>query len=189
VGGGCTARTSSTFRYEIPGGAEFEATHLEGAEKFGGYVAVVGMDPRTVRAIPLSDERSPVPKDMEAKARELLKDYDFQEGVEIIAPRLVKPGGSQAAPRALDVALVTFGFEVNNESVWENGPSVLFVNETAFRLGGNCTWDPIFLTIQGKLHLAYTAQEAYCSGERILYVCDLSGEAPKKVYGNGRLSD
>jgi hypothetical protein len=47
----CTATTSSKFNYAIPGGADFDATHLESDEKCSGFLAVVGADPEAIRLI------------------------------------------------------------------------------------------------------------------------------------------
>lgn len=189
--GVCRATTSYRFRYEVPGGSEFEATLLEGFKECLELpnVAVLGVRIEAVRVVGLKEDKSPVPSGLETKAREFLKDYVLPEGVELASPRLVKPLESKPGGMTDAVALITFGFAVENRSVAGNGPSILSSKDTVIRLDGNCTWGPLFFALDGELHRAYTASHCCDCGERILYVYNVSGPTPKKVYENGKLSD
>ncbi len=191
----CKATAVETFIYDHRAAAsEFKATRLVGTREcfflrpeeessYGRFqVAVLGVEPEAVRLISTIHDNSPVPKDMELEARRILRNDVLPKGTEFIAPRLVSLEGSE-------VAVVQLGYTHDGESAWKDGPSVLFANNSATRLDGDCTWEHLFFTANNKLHLAYIGAGCCGCGEWILYVYDVSGKVPKKVYENGSLSD
>jgi hypothetical protein len=173
----CNARTGTAFTYEGHPGGAFEATPLEGAEKCSELfsIAVVGTDPAVVGPIAQKYDQTPLPKDIESKARELVKSSD--EEVELQWPI------SQSAPKVLragEKALVMF-------ECGEHAAVVLLANNTLFPLEGRCTCQHQFFTIGDKLYLTYL--DACCGcGWQDRVVCDLSGGTPEIVYVNGAFS-
>ncbi|MEW6140255.1 MAG: hypothetical protein AB1733_18705 [Thermodesulfobacteriota bacterium] len=191
--GVCGGMTSYRFHYEVPGGSAIEATVLDVPEKCYGSVAVVGVDPGAVRLIPWEDDQPPATKEMESRARELLKDWMIN------APKSVERIGdiennplSDSPPKALKAGPVTvLRFELNDQIIgWKKdiGPVVLFLNNRLFRFDGWCTDDHLVFSVNDKLHFTYILRCCGC-GESISYVYDLSGEVPTKVYQNDKLSD
>jgi len=192
--GVCRARTSYRYHYEVPGGSAFEATVLEVPEDCQyGSVAVVADRPEAVSLIPLEANQPPAPKDVETRARGLLEDWMTNASKSL--ERTGDVGNnplSTSPPMVLKAAQVTIlRFQLNEGMEgWkkDRGPVVLSLNDQLFRLEGWCTDDHLFFSANEKLHLAYTLWCCGC-GERILYVYDLSGKIPKKVYENDKLSN
>lgn len=87
-----------------------------------------------------------------------------------------------------DVTMLRFGLNEEVERFRRNGPILLAFKDQLFRLEGWCTGSPVFFSVNDKFHVAYRVVCCGC-GERILYVYDLSGDAPKMVYENDKLSD
>jgi hypothetical protein len=188
----CSAKTSYRFHYQVPGGGEFEGTVVQTSEKCqAGYVAVIGVDARAVRVIPQEADQSPAWEDVERKARALLNLWirtsdKADEFGDISQNRL-----SKSPPKVLKAGPVTMlKFELNGDIPEQRrqGPVVLWLKNQLFRLEGWCTADHIFLAVNDKPYIAYTMQCCGC-GVRILYVYDLSGDLPEKVYENDKLSD
>jgi hypothetical protein len=141
----CNASTGTAFTYEGHPGGSFEATPLEGAENCSELfsVAVVGTDSAVVGLIPQKYDQTPLPKDIESKARELVTSSD--EGVELYYPI------SKSAPkvlRARERALIMFECE-------ERAAVVLLANNALFPLEGRCTREHLFFTVRDKLYLTY----------------------------------
>jgi hypothetical protein len=190
----CSATTSFRFQYEVPGGAEFEATALDvSGECRSVAVAVLGVDAKLVRLEPLEENRSPVSMALNSEARELLRDWIKNASSKADEFGDIRQNPlSSLSPKALKGERVTLlRFELNDGvKGWkrDRGPVVLYFNDRLFRLEGWCTDDHLLFSVNDKLHLAYTVYCCGC-GLRILCVYDLSGEAPMKVYENSSLSD
>jgi hypothetical protein len=187
----CDARTTFDFKYEIPSGVKFEATALDGKPEClkGADVAVVEINAEAVRVIPLKEQKDPPSKDIESRARTILKDW-MKTSVEPDEVRDVKENPlSNSSPGSLKAAQVEMlQFSVSNKKGGADGPVVLFINNQPFRLGGWRQDGHIFFSVKDKIHLAYTLR-CWSSGKQVLYVYDLSGPEPKKVYENNKLSD
>ncbi|MBI5570717.1 MAG: ankyrin repeat domain-containing protein [Desulfomonile tiedjei] len=181
--GVCTMKTASKFPYDIPGGAEFEATHLEGSEKCSGYLGVVGVDLSAIRPVQPSDDKSPVPHEVELEARRVARRSDaVQERWPFsdVSPEIVRVG---------DVTLVKFGLHTGSR---EDEPgffaAVLIVNGKPFELEARCTDDHHFFAVNDRLHLTYTGHCCGCGWiSQVVY--DLSSGTPRKVYENALLGD
>jgi hypothetical protein len=138
-----TTRTASKFQYGIPGGADFEATHLEAVGECPGDLAVVGVDPAAIRVISPSEDHSPVPKELELKARRLLDSLDAfveeQWPISDSTSRVVGTG---------QFALLLFECE-------RRAAVVLLENNNLFKLEGRCTKGHVFFAVGDRLHLTY----------------------------------
>lgn len=200
--GVCRAKTVDAFPYEHHV-EDFEATHLSGTEEcfavkdnkrlFSSFrMAVVGADPAAVRLVALKDDTSPVPQEMQLKARKLAVPR-IEEPKRVIDMTPVPVRLSDSDPkvlRAKNVTLLIFELLADGDP-WEPGPTVALINGAAFRLAGACTYgEPIFFTVNDKLHLTYTATVACCGcGDTNFFVYDLSSGTPKLVYHNSSFSD
>jgi hypothetical protein len=189
----CSVTALYRFHYDHPGGGDFEATVLEGSEEClrDATVAVLGVDTGAIRLISPKEDQS-VRKDLESSARGLLKHWITAEdkSQERIGDIDQNPL-SKAPPRLStvgDITMLRFALNEAAEQVRTDGPILLFFKDQLFRLEAWCTGDPVFFSVNDKLHVAYRAVCCGC-GERILYVYDLSGDAPKMVYENDKLSD
>jgi hypothetical protein len=173
----CNAKTGTAFAYDGHPAGAFQATPLDGAEKCSELfsIAVVGTDPAVVGLIAPMYVQTPLPKDIESKARELVTSSD--EGVELYYPI------SESAPKVLragERALLMFECE-------ERAAVVLLADNSLFPLEGRCTRDHVFFTVRAKLYLTYLDTCCGCGWrDRIVY--DLSTGVPKKVYANGAFS-
>lgn len=205
--GSCSAKTAKTF---TDGPLNHKATRLlltqecaalgaaeENRRVFAGfYIAVVGADPAAVSVVPVMDDRSPVPKEIEQKARKLAarhieKPHDSYDDTEY--PVTV----SDAKPtvlRAENVTLLTYELQVTYGSEapipWEPGPTVAWTNTGVFLLDGACTYgEPKFFSVNNRLHLTYSATVYCCGcGDTNFFVYDLSDESPELVYHNSDFS-
>jgi Ankyrin repeats (3 copies) len=181
--GVCTAKTASKFQYGIPGGGDFEATHLEAPKECSGYLAVVGVDGAAIRVIRPSDDQSPLAKDIELEARRVAK---CSEAVEHQWPMTDAP---PEIVRVGEVTLVRFGRLTGapeDEIVFF--AAVLIINDNIFRLEARCTDWPHFFSVNDKLHLTYCNHCCGCGWQTQL-VYDLSSGTPRKVYENASLGD
>lgn len=174
----CNTRTLYRFKYEHPGGEEFEATLLEKSPKCpeAAVIAVIGVDARAVRLISPQDDHSPLSEELESRARRVLKESGAGQGA--------LPSLADSAPEVKKVGrvtLLTFRTETDDTA------AVLLLNNNFVSLG-LCTFEHLFFSLNDKLHLTYRKGCCAC-GEVINFVYDLSGEAPKKVYGNAKFSD
>ncbi len=202
------AKTGKTFTSEYfghvgyPEDDPFKATHLVGSDgcfsvgeekkcAWDFRIAVIGTEPPTVHLIPPKKNKSPVPKDIELKARSLVepsetnpcffKSDEAGEGYTDSGPKVI---------RAKDVALLMFQVVVFAGEAEENGTAVLVVNKHVFPLKGCCQRGPFFFSVNGKLHLAY--EESSCCwrcGERTFVVNDLSTGKPEMVFHVGTSVD
>lgn len=173
----CNARTGTAFAYDGHPAGTFQATPLEGAEKCSELfsIAVVGTDPAVVGLIAQKYDQTPLPKDIESKARRLVKssdgDVELQWPISKSAPKVL---------RARERALIKFECE-------ERAAVVLLANNALFPLEGRCTRDHVFFTVRDRFYLTYLDTCCGCGWQaRIVY--DLSTGVPKKVYVNGALS-
>lgn len=201
----CGARTAEAFTFD----KDFEATRLWGTDEcfvvkhdqrlFTKFrIAVVGADPAAVRLVSLKDDKSPVPQEMELKARKLAarhieepKDTSDQTGYPVTI--------SDARPtvfRAENVTLLTFELQVTYDRregpiPWEPGPTLVLMNGEVFLLEGACTCgEPIFFIANDKLYLTYVATVACCGcGDVNSFVYDLSSGTPKMVYQNSSFAN
>jgi len=178
--GVCEAETGHRFRCVDPwgSGSEFESTLLNGAEKCldgEAEIAVVGVDPSKISLIKPSNDRSPVPKDVESEALRLVK-----QQVEHVWPI------SNSPPRVIRVdavTLVQFGCvtqSLADQPVAFGG--ALVVQGNVFPLDILCARECMFFAVNNKLHLSCL------SFWGCVTVYDLSNRMPEKVYENCHLS-
>jgi hypothetical protein len=178
----CTAVTSSKFQYGTPGGADFEATHLKVRKKCSGFIAVIGVSPEAVRFIRPSEDKSPLPKDVELEARrkvKLPKELEENYPMSDAAAQIIRVG---------EIVLVLFGRHTGSMKEASFFSAALIMNNEVYPLEGPCTHTHNFLSVNDKLHLTYRSQCCGCGALDIL-VYDLSSGTPKKVYDNGLLGD
>jgi hypothetical protein len=198
--GMCVAKTGATFPYGHPWiGPYIQANRLVGAEKCFKMrnrsprhfrIAVVGVEPSKVRLIPATECKLPLPADVLAAAREMLKHpvLDSSKPYAIVGKELSRMAYNPITDspakvmRADDATLLVFGFPKDSSP----GPLIVYMNNNVFRLEGWCTIEHIFFSVSDRLHLAYGAPSCN-SGEYVVYVYDLSGRVPKQVYVNGAL--
>ncbi len=146
--------------------------------------AVVSADPPTVHLIQPKDDTSPVPREIESKARRLVEFSEWDPCS--YKSRRVGVGIADSWPeviRAENVALLMFHLIVFAGEPEENGPAVLVVDNHVFRLTGCCQRGPLFFSVNDKLHLAY--EESRCwwrCGEQTFVVYDLSSGRPEVVF-------
>jgi hypothetical protein len=187
-GGVCRAKTGDKCTFDMTG----EVTQVVGTEEcLAGLdqeevlknerfvIAVVGLDPAVVRLVSPSDDKSPLPKEIELSARRLLEPSE--------PPADAHPAHilSDSPPRILRVKhLALVGFW-SKEPAWPTaqGPPILLDNDRIFRLQGWCTDSYVFFSVNYKLHLTYSNSCCSC-GWNCRLVYDLSGETPKLVYSN-----
>ncbi|MEW6347469.1 MAG: hypothetical protein AB1646_00275 [Thermodesulfobacteriota bacterium] len=175
------AKTGTACKIEYGGQGEVEATRLTGIEKSppSADIAVVAAQAPSVRVVKPEEGRPFLTKEMEAQAEQLL-DPTFTELEEIGADTKSKrPAKVMRAGRALLLV-----YDVDRS--FADGIPVLFLNGHVFKLGGLCTCDHLFFTVNGKLHLAYGVPSCN-SGAFFVTVYDLSGTEPKHVYDNWAL--
>jgi hypothetical protein len=192
--GNCSAKTADTFTDEHAG-REFEATHLTGTgncltegNKKGFHVAVVGVDPSVVHVVEPRNDKSPLPEDIELKARKVASS-GYQK-LEAGRPR--KWDVADSPPDVFSVGNVAFLlFQCTDEFLNQDGLPVLVLNDNAFLLEGACaSRPPFFFSVKEKLHLAYWATVVCCGcGDSNFFAYDLSGELPTLVYRNSDFSD
>ena len=193
----CNARTADVFTDKDFYDEDFAATRLlgngscfkvkENESWYTGFdIAVVGADPSTIKLVPLKDDRSPVPKHIEAKARKLVIS-EVETPQDVSDPDTIPVTVSKSQPivhRAAHVTLLTFELLADG-SPWQHGPTVALINGKIFLLDGLCTnIQPIFFSVNDKLYLTY--MYGGCdTGDRRFYVYDFSSGIPKMVYVNG----
>jgi hypothetical protein len=183
----CNATTGATSIYHhMSGGHEFKVTHLAAdnecfpvktEEKYPGrfQVAIVGVGSSDIRLASPKDDHSPLPKDIQSKARRLVDNTEYRLDLPDVPPEVLRVGTA---------ALLIF-----RSTPWYEGPIVWSADHNVFLLEGNCTTGHFFFSVHNKLHLAYTGSYCCDCGHKILFVYDLSGRTPKQVYENGKLSD
>jgi hypothetical protein len=199
--GMCAAKTGKVFKYEHHV-EDFEATRVIGTKQcpvfrdetpFGDYrIAVIGGDPGAVQLAHPSNDKSPVSKEIELKARKiaapeiekLQKISDLSQATTTLSntpPKVIRVG---------DITLLTFELTMDGEP-WEPGPTVVITKAGVFLLQGACTYgEPVFFSVDDKLYIAYTATMSCCAcGDINHLVCDLSGKTPNMVYVNSNFSD
>lgn len=191
--GVCVARTAetSTQAHHVE---DFHATRLSGPEgcfpveddesSFSKFcIAVVGTDPAAIRVVSPKDDKSPVAKEIESKARKLAVPH-IQEPQRLYDMSRVPV--TDAKPKVLrteKVTLLIFEIQAEGEP-WAPGPTVALTNAGVFLLEGACTYgDPTFFSVNDKLYVTYNATVACCGcGDTNFFVYDLSRPTPKKVY-------
>ncbi len=194
----CTAKTAKTFTEDHVSN-EFEATQLTATEncfakdhKNRFDIAVVGIDPSAVHLMPPQNDRSPVSKEVELKARKLVTPK-IESPRKIVDMTQVPISLSDAQPKVLRVGKFTLlTFDLNAEGKpWEPGPTAILTGGQVFRLEGTCTYgEPMFFSVNDRPYLTYTATVACCGcGDTNFFVYDLSSGIPKMVYQNSDLSD
>ncbi|HMK34173.1 MAG TPA: hypothetical protein VK463_03830 [Desulfomonilaceae bacterium] len=190
----CSVTTLYRFHYDHPGGGDFEATVLKGSREClkDAHVAVLGVDIGAIRLLSLKEDQSPVRKDLPSRARELLKRWmTTEEKSETRVGDIEQNPLSSSPPKMFtvgDITMLRFALNEEAEQFRTDGPIVLYFKDQVFRLEGWCTGDPVFFSVNDKIHIAFRSWCCGC-GQRILYVYDLSGSTPKIVYENDKLSD
>ena len=193
----CKARTGQTFTYELPAG-DLKATRIFGTAECPVFkdetpleeyrVAVVGADPAAVRVAEPKTDGSPLPKEIETKARKIASsEYqrnfrDAQGSVADVADSL---------PDVFSVGNAAFLlFKCTDGFYNQDGLPVLVLNNDAFLLKGSCaSRSPCFFSVKEKLYVAYSATVVCCGcGDVNFFVYDLSGGSPRLVYHNGDFS-
>lgn len=199
--GVCAARTGKVFKYEHHV-EDFDATRVVGTElcpvfrdetPFGDYrIAVIGADPEAVQLAHPSNDKSPVSKEIELKARKIAApEIEKLQNISDLSQATTTL--SNAPPKVIrvgDTTLLTFELTMDGRS-WEPGPTVVITKAGVFLLQGACTYgEPLFFSVDHKLYVAYTATMSCCAcGDINHLVCDLSGETPNMVYVNSNFSD
>jgi len=189
----CKARTGSAFAHELG----FQATYLLGYGKCDPDVAVMGVEAEAIRVISPQVVRSPIPMQIELKARRLLLAREAAKEKKPMSEFMGTFGGSHGersygplsdnSPKAFKVKEgLLLDFNWKDE---DNGPSVWVVDDRVFLLPGVCRVEYRFFSIEDRLHLAYRSGGCCACGDNTLYVYDLSGSNPKKLYENGKLAD
>ena len=199
--GMCAAKSGKVFKYEHHV-EDFDATRVVGTEQcpvfrdetpFGDYrIAVIGADPEAVQLAHPSNDKSPVSKEIELKARKIAAP-EIEKLQKISDLSQAKTGFSDSPPKVIrvgDITLLRFDLTMDGQS-WEPGPTVVVTKAGAFLLQGACTYgEPVFFSVHDKLYVAYTATMSCCAcGDINHLVCDLSGETPNMVYVNSNFSD
>jgi hypothetical protein len=162
-------------------------------ENRGFHIAVFEADPAVVRVVSFNDDKSPVSKKMELKARKLAVRH-IKEILKKSEPhsRVSLSDSQPKVFRAGTVILLIFELQVTFEEeamfLWQ--PMVALTNTGFWPLEGACAWDPRFLSVNDKLYLTYYATLA-CSpcGDVNFFVYDVSSGTPKKIYENGNFSN
>jgi hypothetical protein len=199
----CRAKTADTFAYTQPiADYTFPVTRLIGLEEclkvrsgdpaLGPFdIGVVDTDPPVVRLVKIQDNKSPIPKDVELKARKLALSAKSDPCLKPHKLSKVSQFISDAPPDVFRTKYATFMvMQCFKDAPQENGPPVLFMRNKIFRLCGACSDLPVFFTVNGKLYLTYTTTIYCCGcGDLNFIVYDLSGPTPKRVYWNGSLGD
>ncbi len=199
--GMCASKTGKSFKYEHHV-EDFQVTRVVGTEDcpvfrdeapFGDYrIAVVGADPEAVQLAHPSNDKSPVSKEIESKARQVAApEIDKLQKIADLSQAAIRL--SDTPPKVIRVAdktLLTFALTMNGDT-WEPGPTVVVTKAGVFLLQGACTYgDPIFFSVDDRLYVAYTATMSCCAcGDINHLVCDLSTETPDMVYLNSNFSD
>ncbi len=184
----CKAKTGRKFRYPISGGGDLEATVLKdfqgctpapvdsGSDSSEVQIAVVGIDPSAIRIIKPSNDKSPVPKEVELQAREHVKSDDVlveqQWPISNAPPKVTRVGS---------VTLLEFGCVTAEPDKIFFFSNVLILNGKLFPLEDRCTRDHFFFTLNGKLHLCYLSACCGCCW-RVTVVYDISSSTPKKMF-------
>ena len=145
-------------------------------------LAVISSKPIDVRLIDSRKNYSGLSDEMRAKTRELVRptpeDIFFFWG----------PQGISDSPlttwTAEDVTICRLEYSRQFLGDIYGGPMALIFKNRLFGLWGECGTNPLFFTINNRLHLVYEAFECCtCSvvrGKTCVY--DVSGEAPRRVY-------
>ncbi len=197
----CLAKTGKSFMYENLGATNFEATDLSGTDgclvdgdhkSFPWMMAVVGVEPAAVRLLSHEELESPVSKEIESKARKVAVP-DIDPLRKVVDNSSVPIGLSKKPPKVVrvgDVTLLTFELEAEEEP-WQPGPTVVVKKDgQVFRLDGACTGEPLFFSVNDKLHLTYHATVTCCAcGDTHFFVYDLSTETPEEIYHNSSFSN
>jgi hypothetical protein len=176
----CKAKTGSGFSFERSD-EPLKATNVIGIDKCPNafMIAVVGAGAGSVRLRPTKLDHTPVPTEVEQKARQIVAPDGPSED---------HYGVSASPPEMTTVERFTLlRFSLNGENEKDNGPAVLFADCQFFELEGFCGAGHFFFTVRDRLHLAYV-ENGCGSGRLIWYIYDLSGKTPKLVYSNGDLS-
>ena len=199
----CRAKTAETFIYTQPiSDYSFPVTRLIGSEEclkvrsgdpaLGPFdIGVVDTDPPVVRLVKIQDDKSPLPKDVELKARKLALSAKSDPCLKSDQLSAVSQFISDAPPDVFRTKDATFMvIQCFKDAPQENGPPVLFMHNKIFRLCGACSDWPVFFTVNGRLYLTYTTTLYGCGcGDLNFMVYNLSGPTPKRVYWDGSLGD
>jgi hypothetical protein len=145
-------------------------------------VAIIGIGAEAVNVISPEKVRSRIPKQIESKARRLLLAREAAKKDHVYGPLSDE---SPKAFRTKDGMLLDFSWK-DEEG---NGPSVWVIDNKIFLLPGVCRVEYRFFSIGDRLHLAFRSGGCCACGDNTLYVYDLSGSSPKKLYENSKLSD
>ncbi len=196
--GTCEARTEETFVWAEDKG--LRATRLSGTEKcfpigdsrsVNYFVAIMGVEPSAVIVLEPDADNSPVPKEIELKARKLA--LPKIKGPRRLSDMTRVPIGVSDAPpnvfRTGNVTLLNFELTLGGKP-WEMGPTVALTNAGVFLLEGACTGNPIFFSVNGRLHATYGGTVFCCGcGDSNSFVYALSNGTPKMVYQDSFFSD
>jgi hypothetical protein len=199
----CLAKTAETFTYTQPiSDYSFPVTRLIGSKEclkvrsgdpaIGPFdIGVVDTDPPVVRLVKIQDDKSPLPKDVELKARKLALSAKSAPCLKSPRYNIIPQFISDAPPHVYRTKYATFMvMQCFKDAPQENGPPVLFIHNKIFRLCGACSDSPVFFTMNGRLYLTYTTTIYGCGcGDLNFMVYDLSGPTPKRVYWDGSLGD
>lgn len=204
--GTCGAKTGGTFTYEYT--TNFKATHLMMSKKCSLHwaeegpteripIAVVGVGPAAVRVVPPKDDKAPIPKLIELKARLLAKSPNSDPCHPRPSSGIHKAiaGAPPRVIRTKDATLLIFQCVdphavENGDAALYDGPPVLYMNNDVFRLCGACSDSSLFFTVNNRLYLTYSATGSCCGcGDSHFFVYDLSGKTPNEVYWNSNFSD
>lgn len=148
-----------------------------------GTLALVGVDAAAVRVVPDKVDGSPVPKEIELKARELLNPTvrDLCDRYARRLPPLVISDSPPKITRAGNVSLIKFRV-IDQDAGPGDGPAVLLIKGRVFRLCGALTYRHLFFSVNDKLHLFSRMNYCTACGEAVFVVYDLSGNIPRVVF-------
>jgi len=175
-GGICSATVAGTCTYRDPNYGLRQGANLavEDECRGAGGIAIVDLDRNAVRSVSPQVNLSPMPKDIESKARQLVQEYFDEEARRLLIPHQVL-SSRPVVLRVEQVALLNF----EASGGWR--PAVILVNNDVFPLAGHSCLGYFFFTVENRLHLAYSM--SFMMGDRShIVICDLSGGSPRYVY-------